>query len=306
MTTLLIAEKPSVARDLARFLGIARQGDGFINCKQDIVCTWCVGHILEQAQPHIYNEKYRQWRAEDLPIIPENWIKEPIARTQKQLNVIRNLLKNATAVINAGDPEREGQLIVDEVLDYLEYTGPAKRLWISALDERTIAKGFQKLRDNKEFLNIKNAAICRANADWLVGLNVTRGLTLAAGTRGLVLSAGRVQTPTLCLVVDRDREIENFVKKPYWLLKAEVEHQNGNFTATWEPGDLATGVDPEGRLIDEKTANDLIARLTGNSGTIAERKQTLKKKVRRSRSCCLICKRKPKINSGMPRNAPWK
>jgi DNA topoisomerase III len=278
MTTLLIAEKPSVGRDLAKHLGIVRQGDGFISCKQNVVCTWCVGHILEQAQPHIYDEKYRQWRAEDLPIIPDEWIKEPIERTQKQLNIIRNLLKDATDVINAGDPEREGQLIVDEVLDFLGYTGPAKRLWISALDERTIAKGFQKLRDNQEFLNIKNAAICRANADWLVGLNVTRGLTLAAGTRGMVLSAGRVQTPTLCLVVDRDREIENFVKKPYWQLKAAINHQNGDFIATWEPGELARGVDPEGRLVDENTANDLIERLTGASGSIKARKQTLKKK----------------------------
>lgn len=258
MSTILIAEKPSVARDLAKFLGTKGNGDGFIRCNNDVICTWCVGHILEQAQPHVYDPKYKQWRAEDLPIIPEKWILEPIPRSQKQLMVIKNLLQKATGVINAGDPEREGQLIVDEVLDYLGYNGPAQRLWISALDERTIKKGFAKLRDNQEFLNIKNAAICRANADWLVGINVTRALTLAANTRGSVFSAGRVQTPTLSLVVDRDREIENFVKKPYWQLKATVNHENGKFIASWEPNDLSHGVDPEGRLVDEPTADELI------------------------------------------------
>ncbi|WP_051305595.1 DNA topoisomerase 3 [Desulfogranum mediterraneum] len=279
MTTLLIAEKPSVARDLARFLGISGQGDGFIRCKDNTVCTWCVGHILEQAQPHVYDERYKQWRGEDLPIIPQEWILLPIQRTEKQLTIIKNLLTNATEVINAGDPEREGQLIVDEVLDYLNYTGPAKRLWISALDERTIQKGFSKLRDNSEFLNIKNAAICRANADWLVGLNVTRGLTIAARTRGTVLSAGRVQTPTLSLVVGRDREIEHFVKKPFWQLKATVRHEKGEFIATWEPGELSRGVDHEGRLVDESAADELIGRLSGSRAEVADCRKSLKKKT---------------------------
>lgn len=279
MSTILIAEKPSVARDLAKFLGIKGNGDGFIRCNNDIICTWCIGHILEQAQPHVYDPKYKQWRAEDLPIIPQNWILEPIPRSQKQLMIIKNLLQKATDVINAGDPEREGQIIIDEVLEYLQYEGPAQRLWISALDDRTIKKGFAKLRDNQEYSNIKDAAVCRANADWLVGLNVTRGLTLAANCRGTVLSAGRVQTPTLSLVVDRDREVENFVKKPYWQLKALVDHDNGEFIASWEPSDLSKGVDSEGRLVDERTANDLIERLTGSEAVIEAFKKALKKKT---------------------------
>lgn len=278
-TTLLIAEKPSVGKDLATYLGIVSRGRGYFVCKNDVVCTWCIGHILEQADPDTYDPRFKRWRPEDLPIIPEEWILEPIPRTREQLHLIENLLKKATNVINAGDPEREGQLIVDEVLDYLGYTGPAERLWISALDVRTIKKGFANLKDNAEFKNIKDAAICRSNADWLVGINVTRGLTLAARQSGTVLSAGRVQTPTLSLVVDRDREIEQFTKKPYWVLRATVAHPEGQFIASWEPDDLAPGLDAEGRLVNEKVAEQLIQKVVGKNGNVLETKNVLKKKT---------------------------
>ncbi|TKB06695.1 DNA topoisomerase 3 [Desulforhopalus sp. IMCC35007] len=276
--TLLIAEKPSVGKDLAAYLGIISRGKGFFTCKNDIICTWCIGHILEQADPDCYDPKYKKWRAEDLPIIPEKWILEPIPRTREQLQTIKNLLKDTTAVINAGDPEREGQLIVDEVLDFLGYEGPAKRLWISALDIRTIKKGFANLKDNKEYQNIKNAAICRSNADWLVGINVTRGLTLAACQPETVLSAGRVQTPTLSLVVDRDREIENFQKKPFWILRANIDHPNGSFIATWNPNELSAGLDAEGRLINEGVGDEIINKMQGASGLVTARKNDLKSK----------------------------
>ncbi len=278
MTTLLIAEKPSVGKDVAAFLGIISRGQGFYKCKGDIICTWCIGHILEQAAPHVYNPKFKKWQAQDLPIIPEKWILYPIDRTKDQLRIIDNLLKQATNVINAGDPEREGQLIVDEVLDFLNYTGPAQRLWISALDARTMKKGFGNLKDNRDYTNIKHAAISRSQADWLVGINVTRGLTLAAGQSNTVLSAGRVQTPTLCLVVDRDREIEQFTKKPYWVLKATIDHDDGQFIATWEASELAAGLDAEGRLINKQVAEQLIAKATGTNGCIESTKNVLKKK----------------------------
>lgn len=274
--TLLIAEKPSVGKDLATFLGIVGRGKGFYTCKGDVVCTWCIGHILEQADPDAYDPRYKQWRAEDLPIIPEKWILEPIPRTREQLQIIAGLLKRAAKVINAGDPEREGQLIVDEVLDFLGYTGPADRLWISALDERTIKKGFANLKDNAQFKNIKDAAICRSNADWLVGINVTRGLTLVAGQSNTVLSAGRVQTPTLALVVGRDREIEQFTAKPYWVVRATVDHSQGPFIATWNPDELAPGLDAEGRLISEQAADRLIAKVAGQEGAVVEKKDVLK------------------------------
>jgi len=276
--TLLIAEKPSVGKDLATYLGIVSRGRGFFTCKGDIVCTWCIGHILEQADPDSYDPKFKRWRAEDLPIIPENWILEPIPRTRDQLQIIANLLKGTTKVINAGDPEREGQLIVDEVLDFLGYEGPAERLWISALDVRTIKKGFANLRDNNEFQNIKNAAICRSNADWLVGINVTRGLTLAACQPNTVLSAGRVQTPTLSLVVDRDREVEQFQKKPYWLLRASVHHSEGDFVATWDPDELTAGLDAEGRLVNEQVGDDIVQKVRGAQGIVVSKKDVLKKK----------------------------
>ncbi|WP_419176917.1 DNA topoisomerase 3 [Desulfosediminicola sp.] len=275
--TLLIAEKPSVGKDLASYLGIVGRGKGYYKCKGDIVCTWCVGHILEQADPHVYNPRFKRWRADDLPIIPDEWILEPIPRSREQLAIIEGLLKNSDKVINAGDPEREGQLIIDEVLDYLGYTGPADRLWISALDVRTIEKGFKSLKDNNEFRNIKDAAICRSNADWLVGINVTRGLTLAAGQNN-VLSAGRVQTPTLALVVDRDREIEQFTKKPYWVLRATVQHPEGNFVATWEPDELTSGLDAEGRLVNPAVAEQVIAKVSGKDGVVKSKKDTLKRK----------------------------
>lgn len=276
--TLLIAEKPSVGKDLATFLGITGRGKGYYTCKGDVVCTWCIGHILEQADPHVYNARFKQWRAEDLPIIPERWILEPIPRTMEQLRIIDNLLKKAAKVINAGDPEREGQLIIDEVLDFLGYEGPAERLWISALDVRTIKKGFANLRANSEFKNIKDAAICRSNADWLVGINVTRGLTLAAGQSHTVLSAGRVQTPTLSLVVDRDREIEQFTKKPYWVLRASVLHAEGAFTAIWAPDELAAGLDSEGRLVSEEIADQLRQKITGQQGMVESKDDVLKRK----------------------------
>jgi len=276
--TLLIAEKPSVGKDLATFLGITGKGRGYFVCQGDVVCTWCIGHILEQAEPHVYDPRYKQWRAADLPIIPEKWILEPIPRTIEQLGVIKGFLKKAEKVINAGDPEREGQLIIDEVLDYLGYTGPAQRLWISALDVRTIKKGFANLRDNKEFKNIRDAATCRSNADWLVGINVTRALTIAAGQSNTLLSAGRVQTPTLSLVVDRDREIEQFVKKPYWVMRATVVHGEGPFVATWMPDELAQGLDPEGRLVHEAIADQLREKVLGKAGVVTTREQTLKRK----------------------------
>ncbi len=276
--TLLIAEKPSVGKDLASYLGIVGRGKGFYNCEGGVVCTWCIGHILEQADPDGYDPRFKRWRAEDLPIIPEKWILEPIPRTREQLRIIDGLLKNSDKVINAGDPEREGQLIVDEVLDFLGYTGPAERLWISALDVRTIKKGFANLRDNNEFKNIKDAAICRSNADWLVGINVTRGLTLAAGQSNSVLSAGRVQTPTLSLVVDRDREIEQFSKKPYWVLRATVDHADGQFVATWNPDELAAGLDAEGRLVHENVAELLISKVAGQEGIVVDKKDVLKRK----------------------------
>lgn len=276
--TLLIAEKPSVGKDLATFLGITGRGRGYFVCEGDIVCTWCIGHLLEQAEPHVYDPRFRQWRAEDLPIIPERWVLEPIPRTAEQLGVIKGLLPRAEKVINAGDPEREGQLIIDEVLAFLGYTGPAQRLWISALDVRTIRKGFGNLRDNREFANIRDAALCRSNADWLVGINVTRALTIAAGRNATLLSAGRVQTPTLALVVDRDREIEQFVKKPYWLMRATIHHAQGDFVATWQPDELAPGLDSEGRLVSEEQAELLRAKAAGQPGAITTAERTLKRK----------------------------
>ena len=171
------------------------------------------------------------------------------------------------------------QLIVDEVLDYLGYVGPAERLWISALDVRTIKKGFSNLRDNNEFKNIKDAAVCRSNADWLVGINVTRGLTLAAGQSNSVLSAGRVQTPTLSLVVGRDREIEQFTKKSYWVLRATVDHPEGQFIATWNPDELTVGLDEEGRLVNEKVAEQITIKVTDQDGVVVDKKDALKTKT---------------------------
>ncbi|CFR02445.1 MULTISPECIES: DNA topoisomerase III [Yersinia] len=269
---LFIAEKPSLARAIADILPKPhRRGDGFIACGNDQMVTWCVGHLLEQAQPDAYDSRYARWSLADLPIIPEKWQLQPRPSVSKQLNVIKQLLLQADEVVHAGDPDREGQLLVDEVLDYLELVAEkrqnVRRCLINDLNPQAVERAVERLRDNREFIPLCVSALARARADWLYGINMTRAYTILGRNAGYdgVLSVGRVQTPVLGLVVRRDEEIEDFVSKDFFEVKAHiVTPADERFVAQWQPSDSCESYqDEEGRLLHRPLAEHVVNRITG-------------------------------------------
>ncbi|PHM74142.1 DNA topoisomerase III [Xenorhabdus kozodoii] len=275
---LFIAEKPSLARAIAEVLPKPhRRGDGFIECGSNQFVTWCVGHLLEQAEPDAYDSRYGRWVLADLPIIPEKWQLKPRADVAKQLNTIKSLLERAEEIVHAGDPDREGQLLVDEVLDFLNLDSGKKhnvqRCLINDLNPQAVAKAIERLRSNREFIPLCVSALARARADWLYGINMTRAYTLLgknAGYQG-VLSVGRVQTPVLGLVVRRDEEIENFVPKDFFEVKAHIVTPNEErFTALWQPSESCIDFqDEEGRIIHRPLAEHVVARITGQPANVS-------------------------------------
>ena len=271
---LFIAEKPSMGREIAANLpGPQRKGNGFIETAAGTV-TWLFGHVLRQAEPQEYDAKYKIWRAEDLPIVPQKWQLLVSESSAKQFAVVRQLISQADEIVHAGDPDREGQLLVDEVLEYVGCDKPVWRILLNALDEKSIKEAISNLRQNGEFFNLRQSALARARADWLIGMNLSRAYTLAAqrsGHRNLVLPVGRVKTPTLALVVRREREIENFKPQDYYTIKGLFQHANGQFSAQWKPKDIQAGLDPEGRLIDKKIAEAKLAEFSEspNDGVIS-------------------------------------
>ncbi|MEN4910393.1 DNA topoisomerase III [Erwinia amylovora] len=269
---LFIAEKPSLARAIADVLPKPhRRGDGYIACGSDQVVTWCVGHLLEQAQPDSYNGRFARWSLADLPIVPEKWRLQPRPSVAKQLNVIKGLLSQASVVVHAGDPDREGQLLVDEVLDYLtlpaEKRAQVQRCLINDLNPQAVERAIGRLRENREFIPLCVSALARARADWLYGINMTRAYTLLGRNAGYdgVLSVGRVQTPVLGLVVRRDEDIENFVAKDFFEVRAHiVTPADERFVALWQPSDSCEPYqDDEGRLLHRPLAEHVVARIGG-------------------------------------------
>ena len=254
---LYIAEKPSMGREIAAVLpGPVRKGNGFIETGAGTV-TWLFGHVLRQAEPQEYDAKYKVWRAEDLPIIPEHWKLMVSESSAKQFAVVKQLITQADEIVHAGDPDREGQLLVDEVLEYVGCNKPVQRILLNALDEKSIREAIDQLKPNAQFFNLRQSALGRARADWLIGMNLSRAYTMAAqrsGHRKLVLPIGRVKTPTLALVVRREREIENFKPVDYFNIKAVFQHANGQFQAQWKPNEMQQGLDSEGRLVDKQIA----------------------------------------------------
>jgi len=260
---LFIAEKPSMGAELAKHLtGPASRKDGYIITGGGIV-TWAFGHILRQAEPGEYDSQYIRWRAEDLPIIPKDWKLCIVESAKKQFAIIKQLMEEATEIVHAGDPDREGQLLIDEVLEYLENRKPVKRILLNALDAQSIKKAIADLRENSNFYNLKQSALARARADWLIGMNLSRAYTLAAKRAGhqTIFPVGRVKTPTLALVVRREREIQAFKPDDYFTLKAEFEHKEGRFTAYWKPKEEQPGLDADGRLADKKIAAELLSKI---------------------------------------------
>lgn len=268
---LFIAEKPNLGKAIANGLGNGRKDAGCIRCGDDIV-TWCFGHMLEPAYPQDYKPEYAQWRREHLPIIPSAW-KYTVKRTAAaQLKIIGELLRQADSVVNAGDPDREGQLLVDEVLEHFTYRGPVSRIWLPSLDDRSVQIALGTITDNAPNAPLRDAARARMLADWLVGMNATRALTIAGreAGRGEVLSLGRVQTPTLALVVSRDREIAAFKPTDYFVLRASLVHSAGEFMATFVPGNMQAGLDSSGRLTDASALTGILGQVKGADGLVAE------------------------------------
>ena len=277
MQTLYIAEKPDIANAIAGYLwpsGGYKKGTGFYQ-KDDTVVSWAVGHLLELATPEAYDRRYASWR--NYRIFPTVWKHEVIARSAAQFKVVEKLLKTAGVVVHAGDPDREGQLLIEEILQYCNYRGEVRRLLINAKDDVSMKRAFASVEDNAKFENLYAAGLAREQADWLVGINLTRCYTPCASqfSPGAVWNIGRVKVPTLALVVNREKEIRNFKVRKYYELKAAFTKDGIQFFAKWQPDeekiaemarcvtsghtDAANGAndpvfDEDGRLLDKSIA----------------------------------------------------
>ncbi|MEZ8737051.1 DNA topoisomerase III [Vibrio sp. 10N.239.312.D08] len=291
MSRLIIAEKPSLGRAIAAALPNPQKKDqGFIKCGNGDVVTWCIGHLLEQVEPDAYDDRYKKWNLADLPILPEQWQLRPRKTSSKQLSVIRKLLKDATQIVHAGDPDREGQLLVDEVIDYCKVSKAKKesmdRLLISDLNLPAVKRALSQMRSNRDFIPLSISALARSRADWLYGMNMTRAYTLLgqkAGYQG-VLSVGRVQTPVLGLVVRRDEEIENFIPKDYFTLHALIPYQNHgqsfDIRARWKPSEACKPwQDEEGRVLNRKLVENVANRIANQPATVTESEQKQSKQA---------------------------
>ncbi|WP_298441672.1 DNA topoisomerase III [uncultured Ferrimonas sp.] len=269
MKRLIIAEKPSLGRAIAAVLPKPHKShQGYIEVANGDCVTWCVGHLLEQLNPDEYDERYKQWRLDTLPITVDQWQLKPRKGMSQQIGVIRKLLKQAEQVVHAGDPDREGQLLVDEMLDFLKLSGARKqqvqRLLVSDLNPAAVTKALQQLKPNREFAPLSVSALARSRADWLYGMNMSRAYTLLGKQAGYggVLSVGRVQTPVLGLVVRRDQQIADFVPKPFYQLDAIIPHEQRQIRARWQPSDACSDwLDEEGRLLARKLAEHVAARI---------------------------------------------
>lgn len=261
---LIITEKPSMGRDVAAALGATRRGEGYIEGKDDII-TWCVGHLVELNDPENYDPKLKSWRMETLPIIPEEFKYHASERTKDQFNVIKTLLSrdDVTSIVNAADAGREGELIFDLVYTLARSRKPVERLWISSLTRDEIIAGFNRLKPAADYTGLRDSARSRQQADWLVGLNATRAQTIKARGAGYdgVYSLGRVQTPTLALIVGRDEEITNFVPTNYYEVVADFESAAGAYRGTW--------FNKQGSRFEHKDAADAVVfKVQGKPGTV--------------------------------------
>ncbi|MBD0702473.1 DNA topoisomerase III [Pseudomonas extremaustralis] len=254
---LFLCEKPSQGRDIAKVLGASRRGDGCLIGRETTV-TWCIGHLLETAPPEAYGDQYKTWSLDHLPIIPAQWRVEVKPKTVAQFKIIKQLLSEATTVVIATDADREGEMIARELLELCNYRGSVERLWLSALNEASIRKALSSLKSSQETFPLYHSALARSRADWLIGMNLSRLFTLLGRRAGYdgVLSVGRVQTPTLRLVVERDRAIASFVSVPYWVVDVHLSSMGQPFIASWIPP--SSGRDEAGRCLQQALARQTV------------------------------------------------
>lgn len=261
---LVIAEKPSVARDIARVLKCDKKGEGVLLGEKYMV-SWAVGHLVTLCEPEDYDKSLKKWSAASLPIIPQNMKLKAIRGSKKQLDILKKLMNSADtdSLICATDSGREGELIFRYIYEYNRCRKPFRRLWISSMTDEAIKEGFENLKDGSEYDLLYSSAKCRSEADWLVGINATRAFTVKYDA---LLSIGRVQTPTLAMIVKRQAEIDGFVPEKYF----EVTADYGNFKGTWTDEKNSTA-------IKERTlAEDVAQKVSGRDGLVTEVKKTAK------------------------------
>ncbi|MFW7343949.1 DNA topoisomerase III [Pollutimonas sp. H1-120] len=262
---LFLCEKPSQGKDIGKVLGATRRDNGCLK-GPGVIVTWCIGHLVEAAPPEAYDANLKHWTIEHLPIIPERWRVEVKPKTAAQFKVVKQLLEQATELIIATDADREGEMIAREIVDLCGYRGPIQRLWLSALNDASIRKALAALKPSSETLPMYHSALARSRADWLVGMNLSRLFTLLGRQAGYdgVLSVGRVQTPTLKLVVDRDREISRFVSIPFWAIDVALSATGQSFIAQWQAPE--TYADESGRCLQETVAQQAAQQLRADGG----------------------------------------
>jgi len=263
MKSLVLAEKPSVGREIGRVLKCNKKAKGYLEGPEYVV-TWALGHLVTLAEPDDYDKRLKEWRLEDLPMLPEKMKLRVIRQTSHQYQVIRSLMKrqDIRELIIATDAGREGELVARWIMEMANWRKPFKRLWISSQTDDAIRQGFGRLKPGPAYNNLYDAAVCRAEADWLIGLNVTRTLTCKFNAQ---LNAGRVQTPTLAMIVDRENEIKNFKPVDYWTIRADF----GSYFGDWRG--------PNGnRLFDLARAEEILAQVKGHQGIIKDVKTEAK------------------------------
>lgn len=265
--TLVLTEKPSVAKDIARVLGCKRSGNGCIVGDKYIV-TWALGHLVTLADPEAYDDKYKSWRMEDLPMLPGRMKLVVIGQTSKQFKAVSSLLSSAEVsdIVIATDAGREGELVARWIIQKANCRKPMRRLWISSQTDKAIKEGFASLKPSSQYDNLYRSAQCRAEADWLVGLNVTRALTCKHNAQ---LSAGRVQTPTLAMIVRREEDVLRFRPKDYFTVKADF----GEYTALYKDGK------GQARFADAAAAKEVADSVRGKRGVLSEVKKVYRFKA---------------------------
>ncbi|MBE6081146.1 DNA topoisomerase III [Acidilutibacter cellobiosedens] len=263
---LVLAEKPSVGRDIGRVLKCNRKGNGYLEGNKYIV-TWALGHLVTLADPEQYEERYKTWRIDDLPILPSQMKLVVIKQSSKQFHIVKEQMnrKDVSQIIIATDAGREGELVARWIIEKVHSHKPLKRLWISSVTDKAIKEGFDKLRDGREYENLYRAAVARAESDWIVGINATRALTCKYNAQ---LSCGRVQTPTLAMVAKREEEIKKFKSQDFYGIAALAK----NIKLIWQDSKTK-----DMRIFDKKRCDEIISNIRGKDGIVADVEKANKK-----------------------------